>query len=103
MGRATLPRPGEKLRSAYAAFLCVANEDETVFAALLRTIHNLANHLGFDHLLIGFDARDPLLACAREYKHIAYPSRLYLAEWPEGGNFHEQLDTRPVYADIATL
>jgi hypothetical protein len=102
-GRAGLPRPGEKLRSAYAAFVCVANDDHAVFAALLRELHNLAHYRGFDYLLIGLDTRDPLLPVAREYTHIAYPSRLYLAEWPDGGHFHEQLDHRPAYVDIATL
>ncbi len=103
LGRAALPRPGEKLRSAYAAFVCVANDDEDVFAALLRELHNLARFRGFEYLLIGLDARDPLLRVAREYTHVAYPSRLYLAEWPGGGHVHEQLDRRPAYVDIATL
>jgi hypothetical protein len=103
LGRAALPRPGEKLRSAYAAFICVANDDSAVFAALLRELYNLARFRGFDYLLIGLDRRDPLLPVAREYSHVAYPSRLYLAEWPDGGHVHEQLDRRPAYVDIATL
>lgn len=102
-GRAALPRPGEKLRSAYAAFICVADDDEAVFAALLRELYNLARFRGFEYLLIGQDTRDPLLPVAREYPHVAYPSRLYLAEWPDGGRVHEQLDRRPAYVDIATL
>jgi hypothetical protein len=103
LGRAALPRPGEKLRSAYAAFVCVANDDEGVFAALFRELYNLACFRGFEYLLIGLDKRDPLLPVAREYTHVAYPSQLYLAEWPDGGHFHEQLDHRPAYVDIATL
>jgi hypothetical protein len=103
LGRATLPRPGEKLRSAYAAFVCVANDDEGVFAALMRELYNLARFRGFEYLLIGLDARDPLLPVAREYAHVAYPSKLYLAEWPGGGHIHEQLDRRLAYVDIATL
>jgi len=103
LGRATLPRPGEKLRSAYAAFLCVANDDQNVFAPLLRELYNLARFRGFDYLLVGLDARDPLLPVARDYAHIPYPSRLYLAEWPDGGHVHERLDRRPAYVDIATL
>lgn len=103
LGRAALPRPGEKLRSAYAAFICVADDDEDVFAALLRELYNLARFRGFEYLLIGLDARDPLLPVAREYAHVAYPSRLYLAEWPDGGLVYEQLDRRPAYVDIAAL
>lgn len=103
LGRSALPRPGEKLHSAYAALICVANDDTAIFAALLRELRNLASLRRFEYLLVGLDARDPLLPVAREYKHISYPSRLYLAEWPDGGDFHEQLDNRPVYVDIATL
>jgi len=103
IGLAALPRPGQKLRSAYAAFVCIANDDPEVFGALLRETHNAACQRGFTRVLLGMDTRDPLLPIARGYKHVSYPSRLYLAEWPEGGHFHEQLDDRPVYADIATL
>jgi hypothetical protein len=103
LGRAALPRPGEKLCSAYAAFICVADDDEDIFAALLRELYNLARFRGFEYLLIGLDGRDPLLPVAREYVHVAYPSRLYLAEWPDGGHVHERLDRRPAYVDIATL
>ena len=103
IGRAALPRPGTKLRSVYVAFICIANDEAQVFAALLRELYNLATLRGFDYLLIGLDARDPLLPIARKYAHVLYASRLYLAEWPDGGNFHEQLDSRPAYVDIATL
>lgn len=103
LGRAALPRPGEKLRSGYAAFLCVSNDEAEVFRALLREVYNLAHDRGFEYLLVGLDSRDPLLPVAREYPHVAYPSRLYLAEWPDGGHLHEQLDRRPVYVDISTL
>ena len=83
--------------------MCVADDEAHVFAALLRKLHNLANSRGFDYLLIGLDARDPLLPIAKKYPHFLYASRLYLAEWPDGGHFHEQLDRRPAYVDIATL
>ncbi len=102
-GHAALPRPGAKLRSTYAAFICVTGDESQIFAALLRGLYNRANSRGFEYLLVGFDARDPLLEVAKEYPHVLYASRLYLAEWPEGGHFHEQLDQRPAYVDIATL
>jgi len=102
-GRTALPRPGEKLRSAYAAFICVAKDDIAVFAALLRELYNMARAREFDYLLIGLDARDPLAHAARQYTHVLYPSRLYLAEWSDGGRLYEQLDERPAYMDIATL
>ena len=54
-------------------------------------------------MLLGLDSRDPFLPVARRYAHVFYPSRLYLAEWPEGGKLHERLDHRTTYVDIATL
>ena len=103
LGRRALPRPGEKLRSAYAAFVCIAKDDAAVFAALLRELYNMARAREFDYLLIGLDSRDPLAPVARQYTHVLYPSRLYLAEWSDGGRLYEQLDDRPAYMDIATL
>jgi hypothetical protein len=102
-GRAPLPRPGEKLKSVYAALICVANDEIAVFRALLRELYNLACARRFSHLLVGLDSRDPLLPAAREYAHVVYPSRLYLAEWSDGDRLYEQLDERPAYVDIATL
>jgi len=101
-----LPRPGTQLRSAYAALACVADDDAAVFDGLLRDIYNLAQVRGVRHLLVGFDSRDPLLGAARRYRHLVYPSRLYLATFanqPCGGLGREPLDARPTYVDIATL
>jgi hypothetical protein len=103
VGRPTLPKPGMKLRSVYAAFVCIADDDPQIFSALLRELYNSACSQGFEYLLIGLDAGDPLLPTARKYHHVLYPSRLYLAEWPDGGRFHEQLERRATYVDIATL
>lgn len=101
--RNPLPRPGETLRSAYAALVCIAENDTAVFSSLLRHVYNLAHLRGFRFLMLGLDACDPLLPCARSYSHFLYPSRLYLAEWPDGGQFYERLEHRPAYVDIATL
>ena len=96
-----LPRAGHHLRSAYASLICATSPE--VFGELLREIYNLASERRFDYLLVGLDARDPLLKVARAYRHHTYPSRLYLASWSNGGATHEQLDHRPAYVDIATL
>ena len=101
--RNPLPRPGETLRSAYAALVCIADNDTAVFSSLLRHVYNLAHLRGFRFLMLGLDARDTLLPFARSYSHFLYPSRLYLAAWPDGGQFYERLEHRPAYVDIATL
>jgi hypothetical protein len=101
-----LPRAGEQVRSAYASLVCVANDDPVLFARLLREIYNLAHTRRFHYILVGLDARDPLLRIPRAYSHVAYPSRFYLGTWANGSNGdrpHEQLDDRPAYVDIATL
>jgi hypothetical protein len=103
IGHAALPRPGAKVGSVYAAFVCIANDEAQVFSALLRELYNLAHSRGFDYLMLGLDVRDPLLPIAKKYAHVLYASRLYLAEWPDGGHFHEHLDHRAAYLDIATL
>jgi hypothetical protein len=102
-GRAALPRPGETIRSAYVSLLCIAHDEIAVFRALLRELYNLAFNRRLGHLLVGLDSRDPLVPAAREYAHVVYSSRLYLAEWPDGEGIYEQLDKRPAYLDIATL
>ena len=98
-----LPQAGTCLKSAYASLVCVAHGDVGVFDALLREVCVLAAERGFDYLLVGLDMRDPFADLARTYPHIAYPSRLYLASWPQGDLPHDSLDDRPVYVDIATL
>ncbi len=103
IGHAALPRPGTKIRGAYVSLICIANGEPDIFAAILRELYNVARLRGFEYLLIGLDARDPLLPVAKNCVHVAYPSRLYLAEWPDGGHFHEQLDERPAYVEIAAL
>jgi hypothetical protein len=103
LGRRKLPRPCDQILSAYASPFCIANNDLFVCRALLRDLLNLAQSRGFHTLLIGLDANDPLMKAAREYSHVVYPSRIFLAEWPNGESIHEQLDRRPAYVDIATL
>jgi hypothetical protein len=98
-----LPRIGDEVRAAYASLICVADDDAALFGRLLCGVYNLATARRFDCLLVGLDVRDPLLRIVRMYRHIAYPSRLYLASWSHGGFVHEQLDERLTRVDLATL
>jgi hypothetical protein len=103
VGRPHLPRVGEEIRYAYAAFVCIADDEPDVFDALLRAVYNLAVARGHAYLMIGLEARDPLLPAARAYSHIAYPSRLYLAFWEGGDDFYARLNERTLWVEIATL
>jgi hypothetical protein len=99
--RRPLPSPGEPLRSAYAAFVCVADDDRHVFRALLRRVHDLAAKRGYSHLVIGLSGRDPLLPEVRRYAHVPYHSTLYTVSWK--GGLHGRLDDRAPHVEVATL
>jgi hypothetical protein len=101
--RPRLPKTGERIRSGYAVFICIEEDAPSVFGDLLAATLHRAGARGLDYVLMGLDERDPLFRAAREQRHIPYRSRLFLAEWPEGGHLHAQLDRRPSYVEIATL
>jgi hypothetical protein len=103
IGRPRLPKTGERIRSGYAVFTCIEQDSPSVFGDLLSATLHRAAARGLDYVLMGLDERDPLFRTARERPHIPYRSRLFLAEWPEGGHLHAQLDHRPTCVEIATL
>lgn len=103
VSRPRLPRVGEEIRYAYAAFVCIVDDEIEVFDALLRAVYNLAATRGHAYLMIGLEARDALLPVARAYSHISYPSRLYLAFGEGGDDFYARLDERTLCVEIATL
>lgn len=101
--RPRLPKVGKTIRSGYATFVCVAEDDKTIFGELLSATLETARAKQLDYLLLGLDERDPLLTTALQRPHVLYRSRLYLAEWPSEDPVYEQLDQRPSYVEIATL
>lgn len=103
IGAQSLPAIGEHIRSAYASFICVARDDLRVFRALLRHAYVLATERGYAYLMLGLAERDPLLPVAVEYPHISYHSRLYTVCWEDARDFHERLDGRVPYIEIAAL
>jgi hypothetical protein len=70
---------------------------------MLRSLCTLAAQRGYGRVLVGLTERDPLLAVARQYPHIAYVSRLYTACWKEESQFHDNLDHRVSHVEIATI
>ncbi len=103
VGMQPLPAPGEHINSAYASFICVANNDPDTFRAVLREVYNLAAERRYAYLMLGLTERDPLLPVAREYAHIAYHSSLYTVCWDDARDFHDRLDERVPYIEIAAL
>ncbi|NJN81062.1 MAG: hypothetical protein HC802_01420 [Caldilineaceae bacterium] len=58
---------------------------------------------GYAYLTIGLTGNDPLLAAARSFVHIPYTSTIYTVCWAGEESFHERLDGRPIYLELATL
>jgi hypothetical protein len=99
-----LPRVGAEVRSAYASLVCIDGDDPRLFRRLLCAIYDMARERRLAYLLIGLDARDPLLAVARAWPHVSYASRLYLGSWSAASHGElDELDGRLSYVDIATL
>lgn len=102
-GARPLPSPGQPIHFAYASFICVAENDPDIFGILLQNVYNLAVERDYAYLMVGLSTRDPLLGVAQKYAHIPYYSRLYTVCWPDEAAFHEKLDQRIPYPEIASL
>ncbi len=74
---APLPAPGSPLRSAYACFLAVVEDDPLVCRAVLHTLLSLAAARGLAYVLLGLAEGDPLLDVGQRFPHVAYGSTLY--------------------------
>ena len=95
-----VPGRGE-MRFGYACFICA--EDDATFDRLLDQLLSLAAQRGLEYVVVGLSARDPLLLVAQRRPHLAYESRLYTVTMPGEERFHEQLDDRIPYVELATL
>ncbi len=102
-GAQPLSPPGQPIHFAYASFICMAENDPDIFGMLLQYVYNVARESGYAYLMLGLSTRDPLLAIARRYAHIPYYSRLYTVCWPGEEHFHQKLDGRMPYVEIASL
>ena len=102
IGARPLPAPGEPIRSAFAAFVCVADDDPDVFRSLLRATCARARARGLALITIGLTDDDPLLAAVGRRPRITYRSDLFVLSWSRGDPGTE-LDGRFPYVEIATL
>lgn len=105
VGAQPLPAPGGHLRTAYASFICIENDQASIFDMLLWHTCELAAERGCGFLLPGLATTDPLLPTARRYPHIPYYSRLYTVCWQneQEPTLHDRLDERIPYVEIASL
>jgi hypothetical protein len=102
IGSRSLPAPGDPIRSAFAAFVCVADDDPDIFRSLLRATCERARALGFAFVTIGLTDDDPLLPAARRWLSIRYRSDLFAHSWSRHDPAAD-LDGRVPYVEIATL
>lgn len=103
LGVQPLPSPGRPIHFIYASFICIAGNDPHIFHLLLGQAYAEAAARGYAYLMVGLSIRDPLLLPAKRYAHIPYYSRLYTVCWQDGLSFHEKLDQRVPYVEIAAL
>lgn len=105
LGRGFRPLPGlgDEIAHAYAAFICIADNDLRLFDLLLRCQIAEASERGLTYLMVGMTDEDPLLPAVRSHPHLAYRSRLYSVSWGDGSEFHDRLDKRIKHVEIATL
>jgi hypothetical protein len=101
LGFAPLTPPGSAIPLAFAACVCIANDDLEIMRVLLTASKARAYARGKAFLMLGLAKNDPLLAAARRTMHVTYHSDLYAACW--SAEQLSALDERIPYVEIATL
>jgi hypothetical protein len=101
LGARPLTPPGRAIALAFAACICVAEDDPDVMRALLRYCEQHAHASGKAYLMVGLVDSDPLLKEVERHPHITYRSDLFAVAWSEEPL--SELDERMPYIEIATL
>lgn len=101
LGAQPLTPPGQSIPLAFAAIVCVADDDPLVMKSLISAGMNHAQRRGKAFLILGLADNDPLLPVARRYWHITYHSDLFAMSWSDEPIL--SLDGRIPYIEIATL
>ena len=83
LGARPLTPPGQAIQLAFAACICIADDDPAVMRALLSACVKNAYERGKAFLMLGLSDDDPLLAVARRYLHITYHSDLFAVSWSD--------------------
>jgi hypothetical protein len=97
------PAPGEELRSFYASFPAVDDDDQAVFAALLRALYNDRVGRGDHYFVVGLHERDPLVAALDGYALTPFAGRLFAVHFEDGDETWRGLDGRVPYVELAML
>ncbi len=99
-----LPAPDTPWRNCYASHLAVDDADPAVFTALVRAFYRRARDQGFSYFILGLAEADPLSQMVRRgYRHITYPSQIYLVGWEDSWEAISRVDRRPPGLEVAVL
>ena len=99
-----LPAPDTPWRYCYASHLAVDDADPEVFAALVRALYCRARDQGYNYFILGLAEADPLSRMVRRgYRHVTYPSQIYLVGWEDSWEAISQVDRRPPGLEVAVL
>lgn len=102
-GLPQLPAAGEELRYLTAALPVVAEDDPTVFAALMDVLRARHASGASSHMVLGLHEKDPLAAIAKRWAFACYTTDLYLVCWSEGEAARAAVDGRPPYLELGSL
>jgi hypothetical protein len=100
---ARYPAPGSALRSFYAAFLAVDDDDVAVARALLTRLSN--DHAGgpYHYFVIGLHEQDPLAAALDGFPKTPFAGRIFAVHFEDGAAAFGSLDGRVPYVELAML
>ncbi len=96
-----LPDINTPLNQCFAACRAIDGDDPSIFAALLRAVHNEAARRGYSTLLLGLPETDPLRRLVSAYHPLEYISQIYLASWDDASI--PEIDSRQPGLEIAVL
>jgi hypothetical protein len=102
LGGQPLPRPGQRIRTAFGCLRCVTDDDPDVLDALLCAARERARRQGQAFLMLGFDERDPQLRSLRRSLSVTYRSEVFLGSHA-GDDPAATLDDRPIHIEIGAL
>jgi hypothetical protein len=91
------------VKQCFASHLAVDHDDVDLFAPLLRAVYNDAAERGASYLLLGLPDAHPFRPIVEAYRHISYPSQLYLVGWEDSWEAMARVDRRIPGVEAAVL
>jgi hypothetical protein len=106
LGRPALPRPGDSFHYVIGALPVVAEDEQSVFTALLEGLLDRLAGGASTHILIGLHEADRLMHVLKRYQVACYLTHLFLVSWPvedPGKEFRTFLNGRVPYLEGGSL